>query len=115
MQSSFSILTLLWSMCAAACFMLGMIQIMTWYQRQRKIAYLWSFLMAAAASVNALFELSMLFTTDVESYRVFFTLHAICVFLVLISLVLFIKSYLGAGATFKFALPMKRDTDENPA
>ena len=87
MQSSFSILTLMWSMCAAACFMLGVIQVITWYQRQLKSAYLSSFSMAAAASVSALFELSMMFTTDVGRYQVFFTLHTICIFFVLISLV----------------------------
>ncbi len=100
MQSSFSILTLLWSMCAAAFFMLGMIQVITWYQRHWQFAYLLSFSMAAAASVNALFELSMMFTTDAERYQVFFTLHTICVFFVLISLILFIRSYLGAGSNW---------------
>jgi len=98
MQSSFSVLTLLWSMCAAACFMLGMIQVITWYQRQWNIAYLWSFSMAVAASLSALFELSMMFTTDVERYQVLFTLHTICIFFVVISLVLFVKSYLAAGS-----------------
>jgi len=102
MQSSFSILTLLWSMCAAASFMLGLIQVMTWYQRQLKFAYLLSFSMAAAASVSALFELSMMFTTDIERYQVLFTLHTICIFFVLISLVWFIKSYLGAGSQWIF-------------
>jgi two-component system, LuxR family, sensor kinase FixL len=89
---------MLWSMCAAACFMLGMIQVITWYQRQWKTLYLLSFSMAAAASVSALFELSMMFTMDMESYQVLFTLHTICIFFVLISLVLFARSYLGAGS-----------------
>jgi len=98
MQFSFSILTLLWSMCAAACFMLGLIQVITWYQRQWKTLYLLSFSMAAAASASALFELSMMFTTDIERYQVLFTLQAFCIFFVLVSLVLFARSYLGAGS-----------------
>ena len=98
MQSSFSVLTMLWSMCAAACFMLGMSQVMTWYQRQWKTVYLLSFSMAVAASLSALFELSMMFTTDVERYQVLFSLHATCIFFVLLSLVLFAKSYLGRGS-----------------
>ena len=98
MQPSFSLLTLLWSMCVAACFMLGLTQVMTWYQRQWKTEYLWSFLMAVAASLNALFELSMMFSTDIETYRGFFALQTICVFVVLLSLVLFAKLHLGHGA-----------------
>ena len=98
MQSSFSILTLLWSMCAAACFMLGLIQVITWYQRQRKTLYLLSFSMAAAASVSALLELSMMFTTDVEHYQVLLPMHSFCIFFVLISLVLFTRLYLHAGS-----------------
>ena len=98
MQTSLSILTVLWSMCAAACFMLGVIQVLTGYQRQWKSAYLWSFSMAAAASVSALLELSMMFTMDMDHFQILFRMHATCIFLVLISLLLFARSYLGAGS-----------------
>ncbi|MBT8442158.1 MAG: hypothetical protein KJO76_07225 [Gammaproteobacteria bacterium] len=93
-----SILTVLWSMCAAACFMLGLTHLLLWYRSRWRPEYLLSTVMAIAAGCNALLELAVMFSTDIEIYTFFLQTQVACIFVILMSLVWFVRLYLGAGS-----------------
>ena len=93
-----SILTVLWSMCAAACFVLGLTHLLLWYRSRWRLEYLLSTVMAAAAGCNALLELAVMFASDIESYTFFLRMEVACIFVILMSLVWFVRLYLGAGS-----------------
>ncbi len=63
-----SILTILWSMCAAASFMLGFLHLFFWFKNKNQYIYILSTIMAMSAGVSALLELGLLMTTSVDTY-----------------------------------------------
>ena len=53
-----SILTIAWSMCAAASFMLALLHLLLWFKDRKAYVYLLSVLMAVSAGAGALTELA---------------------------------------------------------
>ena len=85
-------------MCAAACFMLAFVHLMLWLRGLRKLDYLITAAMATAAGFNVVLEMLMLLTTDVDQYIFFMRINTITIFVVLMSLLWFIRVYLHAGS-----------------
>jgi PAS domain S-box-containing protein len=69
MDLAVSPLTMLWSVCAGACSMLGLMSLTLWLRRRSEIAYLLAAVMAAAAACSALIELFLALSTDLGTYR----------------------------------------------
>lgn len=98
MQNGLSLLTILWSMCAAACFMLALMHLGLWSRSRLRREYLISSAMAAAAGCIALLELAAMFAEDISIYLFFLKLQVACIFVMLMSLVWFVRLYLAAGS-----------------
>ncbi|MGI9342220.1 MAG: ATP-binding protein [Gammaproteobacteria bacterium] len=98
MQTGLSILTILWSMSAAACFMLALMHLEFWSRSRSRHEYLLSSTMAAAAGCTALLELAAMFATDISTYLSLLKLQVACIGVMLISLVWFVRTYLAAGS-----------------
>ena len=98
MQPEFSILTFMWSMVAAACFMLALTHLVFLLRGRRQLEYLLAATMAAAAGSNAIIELLLLFATDIPTYQALLKVGNVSIFVMLISLVSFVRAYLGTGS-----------------
>lgn len=78
--------------------MLALIHMMVWFRGVHRIGYLIIAVMAIAAGCNAILEMLMLLTTDVEQYTGIMKLDTISIFVVLMSLLWFIHVYLQSGS-----------------
>jgi signal transduction histidine kinase len=85
-------------MCAAACFVFAIVHMMLWLRGSYKPDYLIIAVMATAAGCNVILEMLLLLTTDVDQYIFTMKLDVIAIFLVLMSLLWFIRVYLQAGS-----------------
>ena len=97
-----SILTILWSMCASASFMLGFIHLFFWFTNinKNRHIYLLSTIMAMSAGISALLELGLLITTSVDTYNELLRYENLAIFMILIPMVWFIHLYLKTGRTW---------------
>jgi hypothetical protein len=91
---SLSILTITWSMCAAASFMLGLLHLLLWQQDRRAPVYLLSVLMAFSAGACALTELMLMHAASVEVYRRLLQWQNLFVFTLLMAVVWYVKARL---------------------
>jgi small conductance mechanosensitive channel len=89
-----SILTITWSMCAAASFMLGLLHLLLWQQDRRAPVYLLSVLMAASAGACALTELTLMHAASVDVYRRLLQWQNLFVFTLLMAVVWYVKARL---------------------
>ena len=90
-------LVIAWSMCAAACLMLGLMHLLFWLSQRQVGAYLLAALMGLSAAVNAMLELAMLQTTSVELYNQLLRWENLVVFMILMPMVWFIHLYFQSG------------------
>ena len=89
-----SLFTIAWSMCAAASFMLGLLQLSLWFQDRQTYAYLLSAVMALSAGAGALIELSLMHAASIDTYRVLLRWENVFVFALLVSIVWFVRARL---------------------
>ena len=88
-----SILTIIWSMASATCFVFALLFLFIWL-KDRKSGYYLLFIFAAfGAGLSALNELWAMHTTDPEVFRKLLIWQNIIIFVLLTSLVWFIDSY----------------------
>ena len=97
MQLDISPLTVAWSMCAAACGMLALMQLVLWFKQRRTAIYLFSTLMALGAMLSAFTELSLMRATDAEIHITVMKLQNLAVYLLLVPMVWFIDAYFGTA------------------
>lgn len=90
-------LVIAWSMCAAACLMLGLMHLLFWLSQRQVGAYLLAALMGLSAAVNGMLELSMLQTTSLELYNQLLRWENLVVFMILMPMVWFIHLYFQSG------------------
>ena len=97
-----SLLTIAWSMCAGACAIIGLTQILLWVREPgpgRKF-YLLSTTMSVAASATALIELALMKSPDVAHYGQLLQWENFTIFALVVSLVWFIHLRLGSRRTW---------------
>ena len=92
-----SLLTIAWSMCAAACIMLALMHILLWLKYSHNRVYLLSSLMAFAAGASAMLELGLLSTQSLETYRLLIRWENLAIFTILVSMVWFVQIYFGSA------------------
>jgi len=92
-----SLLTVAWSVCASACMMLGLIQLLFWLRNRKLYAYLFSSLMAFSAGINAMLELGLLFTESLSTYRTLMRWENVAIFMILVPMTWFIQVYFRTG------------------
>lgn len=90
-------LTVAWSMCAAACGMLALMQLVLWFKQRRTAIYLFSTLMALGAMLSAFTELSLMRILDAGAHATVMKLQNLAVYLLLIPMVWFIHTYFGTA------------------
>lgn len=96
-NTEISALTIAWSMGAAACLMLAIMHAVLWLMERRNTVYAVSTLMALGATLNAVCELLMMFSTDISTYALLLKLDNLGVFVMLVSLVWFVHLYFRTG------------------
>ena len=89
-----SILTIAWSMCAAASFMLGLLHLLLLFKDRRSYVYLLSVLMTFSASASAMTELALMHARSIEAYRVLIRWENLFVFMLLVPMVWFVRARL---------------------
>ncbi|NNJ80045.1 MAG: HAMP domain-containing histidine kinase [Xanthomonadales bacterium] len=115
-----NLLVVTWSMIAASCGMLGLIQLFLWSHNRREWAYMLSALMAFAAALVALQEMWLFSTPDPVAYQQLLIRHNVAIALVLIPMIWSMRLYMpvartwaailisalwGAGLLINFLLP----------
>jgi len=86
-------LTIAWSMCAAACLMLGLMHLLLWLKDRPSRVYLLSSLMAFSAGASAMTELALLTCTALERYRILLQYQNLVVFFLLTTMVWFVYAH----------------------
>jgi signal transduction histidine kinase len=92
-----SVLTIAWSMAAAACWILGLMHLLLWSQKRQATVYLLSSLMAFSAGASAMLELGMLSTQSLTTYRILTRWENFSIFMILVPMVWFVYIYFGTG------------------
>ncbi len=92
-----STLTMLWSMCASVCFMLGFIHLLFWFKNKQQYLYFLSSIMAMSAGVSALLELTLLITKSVDTYIELLRYENMAIFMILIPMIWFVQLYFKTG------------------
>ena len=92
-----SLLTVAWTACAAASLMLGLMQLLLWFQGERNRAFLLSSLMAFGAGLNAVIELNMLHARSPALYAELMRWENLAVYLILVPMVWFVDTYFRTG------------------
>ena len=93
-----SILTIAWSMCAAASFMLGLLHLLLWSKDRRAFVYLLSTLMALSAGTGAMVELALMHAPSIDAYRILIQWANLFV----------LRSWFPWSGSFGLRLPMAR-------
>jgi PAS domain S-box-containing protein len=91
-------MTIAWSMCSAACAMLGLISVMLWLRGQRMTRYVLAATMALAASASAMTELNLARAPDIATYERVMDVQVVLTFIILISLVWFVYAHFGTAS-----------------
>jgi two-component system sensor kinase FixL len=89
-----SILTIAWSMCAAASFMLALLHLLLWFNDRRAHVYLLSVLMAVSAGAGALTELALMHAGSIDTYRRLIQWENLFVYTLLLPMVWFVRARL---------------------
>lgn len=95
-----SILTIMWSMCASACFMLGFIHLFFWFKSKEGNLYFLSAIMAISAGVSAWLELALLVTTSIDIYNELLRYENVAIFMILVPMIWFVQLYLKTGRSW---------------
>ena len=90
-------LTIIWSMLASASVMLGLFHLLFWIKNRTATVYLLSSLMAFSAGVSAILELAMMFTQNLDSYRILVRWGNVSIFMILIPMVWFVYIYFNTA------------------
>ena len=86
-----SILTIAWSMCAAASFLLGLLHLLLWSKDRRAFVYLLSTLMALSAGTGAMVELALMHAPSIDAYRILIQWANLFVYTLLVPMVWFVR------------------------
>jgi signal transduction histidine kinase len=92
-----NLVTIIWSAVASVCLTLAAMNLLVWLKKRTARANLLISVMAAATAVTAFFELSMMLAGTPEAYGRFMRWVQLPVWMVVVSLVLFMRQYLRAG------------------
>ncbi len=92
-----SALTIAWSMCAAACFVVTGLHLTLWLKDRQRWVYLLSALMALAAGATALTDLGLRYADSPETYRTLLKLQGLTIFLLLVPMVWFVYGHFGTA------------------
>ena len=90
-------LTVIWSICAGLCFMLGLLHLLLWIKNRNNTSYLLSTIMAISAGAGAIIELALLQTTAIQTYSELLQLEVTFIYLLLISLVWLVSIQLDSS------------------
>lgn len=90
-------LVIAWSMCAAACLMLGLMHLLFWFRDRRITAYLLSATMGFGAAVSAMLELAMLTTRSAHTYSELLRWENLAIYMILVPMVWFVYGYFQSG------------------
>ncbi len=92
-----SLITIAWSMAAAACAMMGLMHILLWLKERRRGVYLLSASMAFGAAASALLELGLLRSQTALEYKTLLRWENLSIYLLLVSLVWFVYLHFGTA------------------
>jgi PAS domain S-box-containing protein len=92
-----SLLAIVWSMAAAACFTLGFLHFIIWLQHRSDISHIIFTLATFGAAANTIIEIFLLHTDSTGTAMLLMKIAHIPIFFLLIALVWFVKAY------FRFA------------
>ena len=96
-EVALSIITILWTFAATACFTIGAIYLFVWLRLRKSNENLLFSLAAFGASAVGFFELLALHANDIRAYAFALKYQTLGVFTMLVSLVWFIQIYFGTG------------------
>lgn len=99
-----NLLVITWSMIAAACGMLGLIQLFLWSNSRGESVYPLSALMAWSAVVVAILEMNLFSTADPYHYQQLLLWQNLAVAMVLIPMIWSVRAYLPAARTWAAVL-----------
>ncbi len=88
-----SLLTVAWSMCFAACIMLGLTHLLLFFHQRRSTLYLLSSLMAFAAAADTMLVLALMNVQSIEAYSLLLIWDGAAVYVMLIAMVWFVYAY----------------------
>ncbi len=88
-----SLLTVAWSMCFAACIMLGLMHLLLFFHQRRSTLYLLSSLMAFAAAADTMLVLALMKAQSIEAYSLLLIWDGVAVYVMLIAMVWFVYAY----------------------
>ena len=88
-----SLLTVAWSMCFAACIMLGLMHLLLFFHQRRSTLYLLSSLMAFAAAADTMLVLALMNVQSIEAYSLLLIWDGAAVYVMLIAMVWFVYAY----------------------
>ena len=97
MQSGVSYLSLVGASLATICFMIAGMHFVLWLRARHRSVYLLATIMSAAGGALALINLRQAFAPDVETFVTMSRLTHVALFALLISMVTFVRRYLGTG------------------
>lgn len=92
-----SILTIVWSMCGAACLMLALMQVFLWLQDDRAQVYLLMSTACLGAAAVAMTEMTLMYASSTVFYAEILRWQNLAVFVLLVSLVWAVYLHLGTG------------------
>ena len=92
-----SLLTIAWSMCAAACIMLGLTHLLLFFHQRRSALYLLSSLMAFAAAVETMIVLAMMNAQSIDAYKTLLIWDNAAIYVLLMSMVWFAYAYFDSA------------------
>lgn len=95
-----SLLIIAWSMFAAACILLGLIQLFLLSHDRHEKIYLLSAVMAFSAAVVALLEMSLFSTSDPVRYQHLLLWQNLAIFTVLVPMTWSVKAYIPSARTW---------------
>jgi PAS domain S-box-containing protein len=95
--NTISWVTVLWSTVASACFMLGLLHLLTWSQRRSRWAYFFFFLAALGTAGMAIGELWLMRAITPEEYATAARWYHVPVWIAISGLIGFVLTYLRAG------------------
>jgi hypothetical protein len=103
MVPDISYLTALATGCATASFMLAIMHLVMWHLTGRQTVYLLGSIMVTAAGCQALFDLRQLLSPDIANYVQYSRLIHVALFVMMVSMVMFVRAYLDAGPRWLIA------------
>ena len=89
--------TVIWSTLASAAFTLGVVHLVVWLKRPAAMAHLWFFLACVATAVFGIFEVWLMRATTPAEAGLALRLTHLPIWLLIVSLIAFVRSYLKAG------------------